>query len=239
MNELLLFKGPNPLRLQSFVEHQFIPSKKKGTSYLVVCLHGQGGSLLDLRKIRARLRIDEFSYLFINAPYLWQGEEGRDGFEWHGERPNHREGIDLSLQKLEELTIELAAFGFHPSQMLLFGFSQGAVIGLEWALRGKNPFFGVIGVSGWIFDVNDLLDHLGPYGQETPLLMTHGPQDDVIAFEELKSRVGQVSPELPNLDFYEIQKGHEIHNSEYELFRGWIQKRMTLAPVFNPLGLGI
>lgn len=239
MNKLLFDKGPNPLRLKSFQEHQFISSKKKSSPYLVVCLHGQGGSLLDLRKIRARIRIDDFSYLFINGPYIRSTDEGRDGFEWHGSRPKHREGINLSLQKLDELATELAAFGFHSSKMLLFGFSQGAVIALEWALRGKDRFFGVIAVSGWIFDVADLMENLGPHGLETPILMTHGPCDEVISFEELKPRVEQVSLKLSNLSFEEIQKGHEIHSSEYELFRAWAHRRISRAPLINPLSLGI
>jgi|GEM_PF-1048673 len=229
----------NPLGLKSFKEHQFLLPKKGNPSHLMICFHGQGGNLLDLRKVRAKLKLDHFAYLFLNAPFDCTKQEGKGGFEWHGARPFHRQGILASIEKLEELQIELSKRGFQTQNTLLTGFSQGAVIGLEWALRGKHRFLGVVSISGWIFEPADLLNRLGPFGQITPVLMTHGPQDQVIHFGELKQRFETVAPILSNITFHSINKGHEIHSSEYPIMRSWIMSRLPLKPDITSLGLGI
>jgi len=239
MNTRFLENEPNPLKLKSFPEHQFLPSKKAKGKYLVICLHGQGGNLLDLRKHRARLRLDEFAYLFLNAPFDCTHKDGRGGFEWHGSQPFHRKGIHSSLMRLEELLKELGGLGFRSEKILLFGFSQGGVIALEWALRGEHRFLGVVAISAWIFEPDNLLENLGPSALETPILMTHGPADEVIHYGELKERFERVSPILKNLRFDTIEKGHEIHQSEYALIRKWVHYFAPPTPISTSLGLGI
>ena len=118
---------------------------------MAVCLHGRGSNLLWLRKIRHRLKLDDFSYLFLNAPDPWTSEEGHQGFSWYGKIPDHREGFHDHLKQLEQLMTELEKYGFTRDKIMLVGFSQGCVMSLELALRSPVPFFGVLGISGTIF----------------------------------------------------------------------------------------
>ena len=135
----LKFSNKSSLNLKSFEEHHFVPAKTNG-NFLAVCLHGRGSNLLWLRKIRHRLKLDDFSYLFLNAPDPWTSEEGHQGFSWYGKIPDHREGIARSLKHLELLMTELEKYGFTRDKIMLVGFSQGCVMSLELALRSHVPF---------------------------------------------------------------------------------------------------
>ena len=78
-------------------------------------------NLLWLRKIRHRLKLDDFSYLFLNAPDPWTSEEGHQGFSWYGKIPDIIE-IARSLKHLELLMTELEKYGFTRDKIMLVGF---------------------------------------------------------------------------------------------------------------------
>ena len=213
----LSFSKKGSLQLKSFNEYHYLPAKKDA-AFLAVCLHGRGSTLLGLRKIRHRLKLDDFDYLFMNAPDPWVSEDGYEGFSWYGKVPEHRSGILRSLKLLEQLMIELEQVGYSRDRILLVGFSQGCVMSLELALRSHIPFFGVIGISGTIFDPEDLLNKMPEPASQTPVLMIHGTQDELIDIDRVKAKVALISEEMPFFEFMEVSKGHSLEAFEYPIF---------------------
>ncbi len=213
----LKFSNKNSLNLISFGEHHFIPAKSTG-KFLAVCLHGRGSNLLWLRKIRHRLKLDDFSYLFLNAPDPWTSEEGHQGFSWYGKIPEHRKGILRSLQLLERLMSELEKYGFTRDKILLVGFSQGCVMSIELALRSNIPFFGVLGISGTIFSPVDLLAAMPEPATQTPVFMIHGTNDELLTIDKVRPKAQIIMEEMPYFEFMEVDKGHNLETFEYALY---------------------
>ena len=211
------FSKKGSLQLKSFNEYHFLPAKESA-KFLAVCLHGRGSTLLGLRKIRHRLKLEDFDYLFMNAPDPWISEDGYEGFSWYGKVPDHRSGMFRSLALLEQLMTELEQVGYTRDRILLVGFSQGCVMSLELALRSQIPFFGVIGISGTIFDPKDLLTNMPESASQTPVLMIHGTQDELIDIDKVKAKVALVSEEMPFFEFIEVTKGHSLEEFEYPIF---------------------
>lgn len=205
------------LQLRSFDEYHYLPAKSSG-KFLAVCLHGRGSTLLGLRKIRHRLKLDDFDYLFLNAPDSWISEDGYEGFSWYAEAPDHGPGIRRSLGMLEELMIELAEAGFSRDRILLVGFSQGCVMSLELALRSEIPFFGVLAISGTIFNPEDLLQSMSDLATQTPIFMIHGTSDDLLNIDKVRNKVALLMQEMPFFEFMEVDKGHALEAFEYPIY---------------------
>ena len=213
----LTFSNKSSLNLKSFQEHHFVPAKTAG-KFLAVCLHGRGSNLLWLRKIRHRLKLDDFNYLFLNAPDPWTSDDGHQGFSWYGKIPEHREGIVRSLKLLEQLMRELERYGFTRDKIMLVGFSQGCVMSLELALRSPIPFFGVLGISGTIFKPSELLEAMPEPATQTPVFMIHGTRDELLDLEKVRCKVKIVMEEMPYFEFMEVDKGHDLETFEYSIY---------------------
>lgn len=209
------------MQFQSFKEIQFVKAKKAEPSskYLMICLHGRGDTLLGVRKLRHRLKLDHWNYLFMNAPDNWTTESGFEGFSWYPRMPHVEEGIERSLKMLRLLLMELEVQGFPRENILLYGFSQGCVMSLELALRSPRPFFGVIGSSGTIFRAQDLIDQLKEQAMRTPILMIHGISDEMLEIARVRSKAQQLQEFLPNFEFLEVDKKHNMAEFEYPIIR--------------------
>jgi pimeloyl-ACP methyl ester carboxylesterase len=88
---------------------------------------------------------------------------------------------------LFELLDDLRAKGFPTEQTTLGGFSQGCLMTVDVGLRYPHRFAGLVGISGWVFD----LEHLNPtpLAKQQRLLMTHGTADPVIPIEKVRSQI--------------------------------------------------
>lgn len=80
------------------------------------------------------------------------------------------------------LDICLAAEGLTPDRLILFGFSQGAMMSLHIAPRRDQTIAGVVAISGRLIDPMDL----AKAAQVKPAVMLiHGDRDDVVPFGEM------------------------------------------------------
>lgn len=213
------------LSLKSFKEFQFVPASKNfEAKKLIFCLHGRGDTLLGIRKLKHRLKLKEWSFLFVNAPDPWTTDTGFQGFSWYGRYPKHREGIERSLKLLNLALMELEMQGFSREHTVLFGFSQGCVMSLELALRSTRPFFGVLGVSGTVFDTQLLIDQLKEQAMRTPILMVHGTKDELLDFDRVESKARELQRFLPHFEFLALDKGHSLTEEDYPILKEAILK---------------
>lgn len=82
--------------------------------------------------------------------------------------------LDIALQA-EELT---------PKELLLVGFSQGAMMSLHVAPRREKAIAGVVAISGKLMRPGTLKQELKV---KPEVLLIHGDQDDVVPFGEMQS----------------------------------------------------
>lgn len=85
------------------------------------------------------------------------------------------EGISLSVEQVKALIRSEKERGFSSKQILLAGFSQGAVIALNTLLSSEEDFAGVIALSGYLPPRKlCLLQHA------TPIFIGHGLSDEMV-----------------------------------------------------------
>jgi len=88
-------------------------------------------------------------------------------------------GIRASASKVRLLIEREAMRGIPPHRIVLGGFSQGAAISLFLAPRLDTPLAAVVAFSGYL-PLADRLQAEKAAGVQTPLLLTHGEQDEIV-----------------------------------------------------------
>lgn len=95
-----------------------------------VVLHGLGDSLGGYTWFPGELRVDDLSFLLVNAPDPYYG-----GFSWYDFLEDPEPGVLRSRALLLQLLDELVAQGVQSRDIYLFGFSQGCLMSVDVGLR--------------------------------------------------------------------------------------------------------
>ena len=172
---------------------------------LVVVLHGRGDSSAGFHWMPNTMSLPGVSWLLVNAPDSWYG-----GFSWYDMPPNQRAGIERSRALLDTLFDELEEQGFRSEDIVLFGFSQGCLLTLEWGGRTERPLAGCIGISGYCYDPNALGAEASEAAKSRPWLVTHGFQDDVLPHDVTEKQIVELKAAGIPIDFRSYDKTHTI-----------------------------
>ena len=99
--------------------------------------------------------------------------------------------------------------GYSPSKIFLIGFSQGACLAIDFALRLQFSIGGIVAIAGFIKFKERFLSEASNESDDTPILLMHGNQDDIIpikAGEILEIFFNSASVFVPFLDFHRKSK---------------------------------
>jgi len=189
------------------LHYELIPaaeSHKGGTRPLMVMLHGLGDSIEGYRWMPEAMALPWLNYLLVNAPDDYYG-----GYSWF-DLDEMAPGIQRSRNQLFDLLDDLRAKGFAPEQITFGGFSQGCLMAVEIGLRYPHRFAGVVGISGWIFEIEKLLKELSPAARQQRILMTHGTGDPLVPIAKVRPQIPLLKAAGLNIEWREFAKDHTI-----------------------------
>jgi len=188
---------------------EFIPAAAPDSRRIFVVLHGLGDSLDGWRWLPAALDLPWLNYLLVNAPDQYYG-----GWSWFDYPGDLAPGIHRSRRLLVELLDELRAKNFPADQITLGGFSQGCVMSIETGLHYPHRLAGIVGLSGWVFELEALLRDLTPAARSQRLLVTHGRLDPILPFAVAQRQVRRLIAAGLQVDWHEFPKEHTIYGAE-------------------------
>lgn len=188
---------------------EFIPAAQKNSRRLFVVLHGLGDSAEGWRWLPGALDLPWLNYLLVNAPDEYYG-----GYSWFDYPGNIAPGVHRSRQLLFDLLDDLRAKGFPADQITLGGFSQGCLMSIETGLRYPHKLAGIVGISGWVFEIENLLRDLTPVARSQRLIITHGHYDPILPFADVQAQVRKLKAAGLNVAWHEFPKEHTVHGVE-------------------------
>ena len=198
---------------------EFIPAAEKDSRRLLVLLHGLGDSVAGWRWLPDALKLPELNYLLVNAPDEYYG-----GYSWFDYPGDMTPGVKRSRQLLFELLDDLRAKNFPADQITLGGFSQGSLMTIETGLHYPHRLAGLVGISGWVFEIDNLIRDLTPVARSQRLLATHGHFDPIIPFAGVRQQIQHLKAAGINVQWNEFPKEHTVYGEpELAVIREFIR----------------
>ena len=183
------------------------PAAGGKSSNLVVFLHGYGADgkdLIDLANPFA-MAMPNASFISPDAPNpCAMSPSGR---EWFPIDQIPIGAIKASESLLYLIQTEAQNLGLSFKEVILIGFSQGAMMSMQCLLINKYQFGAIIGFSGAlrienIEAANNQIIKGKHIYNNTPVLLVHGEQDEVVPFQSLmnsKNLLNQVGFDVKTL----------------------------------------
>lgn len=157
---------------------------------MVVFLHGYGADGADLLSLADPLgpHLPQTVFYAPDAPE--QCAASAFGRQWFpiprfdgSTMAQAAAGLTQAAQDLNAfLDQRLAAEGLTPKELIILGFSQGAMMGLHIAPRRDQPVAGLVAISGRLINPMALA---GEAKVKPEVLLIHGDRDDVVDFGEM------------------------------------------------------
>jgi phospholipase/carboxylesterase len=200
------------------LDSEFIPAREKDSRRLLIMLHGLGDSRAGYRWMPEALDLPWLNYLLVDAPDSYY-----DGFSWF-DIEDIVPGVVRSRKLLLELLDAQRAKGFPSEHTVLGGFSQGCLMSIEVGLRYPHRLAGILGISGFVCEPEQLLREMPPVARQQRLLITHGEFDPVIPFNTARQHVKLLQAAGVNIDWREFPKAHTIAGeAELGLIRSFLR----------------
>ena len=158
---------------------------------LVVFLHGYGADGKDLIDLANPfgMALPNASFISPDAPHpCAMSPQGR---QWFPIEEIPKGAIKASLGLLDLIENEAKKLDLTFKDVILIGFSQGAMMSMQCLLINNKQFGAVIGYSGALRQenidaANDKILNGKHKFSDTPILLVHGEQDEVVPFQSLE-----------------------------------------------------
>jgi phospholipase/carboxylesterase len=196
---------------------------------LLVLLHGQGGDEHTLFEL-ANLFDDRFLVVSPRGPYrifshsfAWL-PPSQDPLRSSQESPRTVQCCDALLKFIKE---GVQSYGCDPNQVYLFGFGQGAILGLSLMVTEPESLAGVVAASGQTPDEVHSIPLPNERFRDFAVLVTHGQLDEIHPVEYGKEIRDILSALGTDLSYREYNCGHTLSREVLTDVRAWLSQRLN------------
>lgn len=179
-----------------------------------VLLHGYGAAGDDLVALADWLLEQGVRVRFVMpAAPIALHSQGRAWFR-QGAR-----SLSAARSSVEDLVERIGASGVPRNRIIVGGFSQGAMLSLDIALRGHAPIGAAVLLSGRIPD-GEADDYSRVAG--VPIFVSHGRSDSIIAFAQHETMVDALRRAGARLEVVEFAGEHTIPSEVVDRLVPWL-----------------
>jgi phospholipase/carboxylesterase len=203
----------------------------------VIWLHGLGDSGNGFVPIVPELRLPERLAIRFVFPYApWRSVTINNGMSmraWYDitsldfdDRADGK-GVYESAELVEQLIDDEIASGVPAERIVLAGFSQGGVIALHLGARTNKKLAGVMSLSAYMFEAENLRTQAHAANRQTPFLIAHGKQDEVVPLFLGKSSFKELEQNGYPVQWREYEMQHSLCAEQINDISLWLQQRLA------------
>ena len=191
-------------------------------------LHGFGANMYDLINLAKEIDPGKYIYVFPNAPVPIVINPNISGFSWTRypgilDESELRDRQGLIVELLQDITSQ---YQVNDGEVILGGFSQGALLTYIDGLTNPDIFAGLICLSGIEIDPNIL--SLPPEGhRRQQLFIAHGVNDPVVSINSARRTRDVLGKANYPIRYNEYPIGHAISQEIINDLIPWIETVFT------------
>ena len=177
----------------------------------IVFIHGWSGNKMSFLPLVKNLKIKNVEWFLPEAPYEINNDQNKRSWTYKKEN-----GVWEIKQPMEmmRLFFDTVIFNKYSSKdVFVIGFSQGASVCYEYIMGIDKPLGGIFPIGGFLWKDSKKLKRVSASNKNTPILIGHGINDDVIPIEKSEIAYNQLLEEEANVKFYKYNGGHKISMS--------------------------
>ena len=162
--------------------------KSEKPKKLAIFMHGYGANNINLLPVARQLSffLPDIHFLLPDAPFPYEGEG--EGKQWFSLLNRNEENMLKGANIAEEILLtyidqSLTKYNLDYNQLILMGFSQGAMMSIHCGLRLLPKKIQIVSYSGAIISwQNGLLNIIAKQtkGIESKILLIHGENDEIV-----------------------------------------------------------
>lgn len=138
--------------------------------------------------------------------------------------PQDENGIRAADASVRALVARENERGIAPGHIVLAGFSQGGAMALFTGTRLPEKLAGIVGLSCYNLLSDSFAAERAPANQQTPILLAHGTQDQVVAPELGAEARAQLSGAGYAVEWHSYPMGHSVCAEELAHIAAFLQR---------------
>ncbi len=202
----------------------------------LIWLHGLGADGTDFLSLVSELRLPAhlpLRFIFPHAPLqpvtINNGYVMRAWFDIYSKQIDQRidqAGIANSVKLLNELIENEQRKGILTKNIILGGFSQGAVIALTTGLGYPERLAGVIALSGYLPNAAEVLENRNQANQIMPVFLAHGTEDQIVPFSLGQATAAALEKQRVPVTWRSYRMSHSVCAEEISDITQWLTKQI-------------
>jgi len=199
----------------------------------VIWLHGLGADGHDFEPIVPELNLDvPIRFVFPHAPKrpvtINGGMEMRAWYDIDPGSPlSGTDEIRMSAAAVQELVDVENHKGIPTDRIVLAGFSQGGVVALHLGLRAEYRFAGLMALSTYVHDHENVGTEVSFVSIDTPIFMAHGIADPMIPITRAVTSRDALTALNYQVDWREYGMGHHVCPEELVDIKGFLERVLS------------
>lgn len=198
----------------------------------VIWLHGLGADGSDFVPIVSELQSTQhlnIRFIFPHAPIMPvsinNGYEMRAWFDIYDiaiAAKIDESGISNSIKQLEKLIDKEVERGIPTENIIVAGFSQGAVIALNTGLCYSKKLAGILALSGYLPMADKVLQNASKINRDTPIFLAHGSEDPIVPYALGKATYASLQQAGYPVTWHSYPMPHSVCPEEIDDIAKWI-----------------
>ena len=192
----------------------------------IIAIHGWKGDEYVFEQVAKLINLENSEWFFPRAPY--KADSG-NGNSWFGGNDEAGWEFDKTFDGMNNLINKIQKRGYSPSKIFLIGFSQGACLAIDFALRLPFSIGGIVAIAGFIKFKERFVEEVSKESCDTPILLMHGNQDNIIPIKAGKTAYNILHERGYPIYFESYNAKHKIPLKKMSLINEFINQPINVV----------
>ncbi len=200
------------------------PADIQRPEFVMIGLHGRNANKYAFFPFVRQMGFLHTKWLLLSGTFA--SETSEDIRHWFNHITHDPDEVALSRKHISSFIESEIRAGIAPENIFLVGFSQGAVMAVDTALRYPERLGGVVALSGYIAHPALLEAERSAANRSVPVFWGHGARDEIISVERGREHARLLSSLGYPVDYHEYDATHRIITPEVKDIRAFLHRHM-------------